>query len=474
MNKGNFGKQMTAALIAVILFTLPMAVIAQTRIVAPKNKYKVQDDIKLGSDAARQVEQQMPIISDADANRYIERIGQRLVTSIPQQFQHPEFSYRFQWVNASDLNAFALPGGPMFINRGMIEAAHNEGELAGVMAHELSHVALRHATAQATKASSAGSTLRNLGLILGGAVIGGEAGAQLGAGIAGTFMLKFSREYETQADTLGSQIMATAGYDPHDLANVFKTIEEQSKGSGPEWLSDHPNPGNRYENINREASYLHVSQNPPIKITRDFERVQARFRALPKAKTMAQIEKDAQNGRGTEGSNNTPNPTANGRYTNSVPFPSTRVRAYTGLSWLRVNVPSNWVNFPSQDDVQFAPEGAYGEQGITRGALIGIYNGRNNDLTRDSEAYVNSMLQGNTYLNQRGDLVQTYVAGRQGLTTILSGRSPVTNRTEVVTIYTTTLRNGGLLYIATVVPEAESASYSPAFRAMLNSMRLSD
>ena len=471
MNKGNFGKQITAALIAATLFILPMAVIAQTRIVAPKNKYKVQDDIKLGSDAARQVEQQMPIISDADANRYIERIGQRLVASIPREFQHAEFSYRFQWVNASDINAFALPGGPMFINRGMIEAAHNEGELAGVMAHELVHVALRHATAQATKASSAGSTLRNLGLILGGAVLGGEAGAQVGAGIAGTFMLKYSREYETQADTLGARIMATAGYDPHDLANVFKTIEGESRGSGPEWLSSHPNPGNRYENINREASYLHISQNPPIKITRDFERIQAKFRAMPKARTMAQIEKDAQSG---QGQGRTENPTANGRYSNSVQYPSTRVKAYTGANWLRVNVPSNWLVFSGQDDVQFAPEGAYGDQGITRGAMIGIFNGQNRDLDRDSEAYLNAMLQGNSYLTQRSGLTQTNVAGRQGYTTVLSGRSPVTNRNEVVTIYTTQLRNGGLLYVATVVPESEAGNYSTAFRAMLNSIRLND
>ncbi len=472
MNKINFYKRIGAVAMMATLLTLPIAAIAQTRIVAPKNKYKVQDDIKLGADAARQVEQQMPIISDADATRYIERVGQRLVASIPQQFQQPAFNYRFQWVNASDINAFALPGGPMYINRGMIEAAHNEGELAGVMAHELSHVALRHATAQATKQSSFGSQARSIALILGGAVVGGQTGAQLGQVFAAGFFLKYSREYETQADTLGSQIMAKAGYDPRDLANVFRTIEEQSKGRGPEWLSDHPNPGNRYENINREASYLNVSN--PIKITRDFERVQARFRAMPQARTMAQIEKDAQNGRGTEGNPNAPNPTANGRYSNSVQYPSNRVRAYTGLNWLRVNVPSNWIDFSSQDDVQFAPEGAYGDQGITRGALIGIYNGRNRNLSRDSEAYVSEMLQGNSYLTQRGGLVQTYVAGRQGYTAVLSGRSPITGRTEVVTIYTTQLRNGGLFYADTVVPDTEAQNYSYAFRAMLNSIRLND
>ena len=471
MNKGNFGKRITAVAMVAVLWTLPLAAFAQTRIVAPKNKYKVQDDIKLGSDAANEVERQMPILNDADATRYVERIGQKLVASIPRDLRQPAFNYRFKWVNASDINAFALPGGPMYVNRGMIEAAKTEGEMAGVMAHEISHVALRHATAQATKASSASSTLRNLGLILGGAVLGGQAGAQVGAGIAGTFMLKYSREYETQADTLGAQIMADAGYDPRDLANMFRTIEQQSKGSGPEWLSSHPNPGNRYENINREASYLHISQNPPIKITRDFERVQARFRGMSPARTMAQIEKDAQNG---QGQGRTENPTANGRYSNNVQYPSNRVRAYTGAQWLRLNVPSNWVDFASQDNVQFAPEGAYGEQGITRGAMIGISNGQDRDLGRDSEAYVNAMLQGNSYLTQRGGLAQTYVAGRQGLTTVLSGRSPVTGRTEVVTIYTTSLRNGNLLYIATVVPDAEAQSYSSAFRAMLNSLRLND
>ncbi len=451
------------------MFILPLAAIAQTQIVAPKNKYKVQDDVKLGNDAAAQVEQQFPLINDADAAAYIERVGKRLVAAIPPELRQPAFNYRFKWVNASDINAFALPGGPMYINRGMIDAAHNEGELAGVMAHEMSHVALRHATANATKQSSAKNTLGTLALILGGAIAGGEAGAQLGAAGAAAWMLKYSREYEAQADLLGSYIMADAGYDPRDLANVFKTIAGKEKGSGgPAWLSDHPDPGKRYETINKEASYLRVSSNP-IKITRDFERIQARFRSMPRAKTMAEIEKGAvgqQDGR--------TNPTASGRYSNSVQFPSTRTRAYSGSNWLRLSVPSNWLEFPSQDDVQFAPEGAYGQDGITRGAMVGIYQGRNNDLTSDSESFVSSMLQGNSYLRQRGGLVQIYVAGRQGYSAQLSGRSPITNRTEVVTIYTTQLRNGGLFYIATVVPDDESYNYSNAFRNILSSIRLND
>ena len=248
---------------------------------------------------------------------------------------------------------------------------------------------------------------------------------------------------------------------------MFQTIAQQERGGGaPEWLSSHPDPGNRYEKINREAQYLRVSSNP-IKITRDFERIQARFRALPKARTMAQIQKEAQSRR-------VENPTSAGRYSNNVQYPSTRVRAYSSVSWLRLNVPSNWLEFSSQDSVQFAPEGAYGDQGITRGLMIGIYRGQNNDLQRDSEGYLNEILQGNSYLRQRNQFSQTYVGGRRGYTTSASGRSPVTGRTEIVTIYTTQLRNGQLFYAVTVVPDDESYNYSSAFRNVLSSIRLND
>src|SRR5438034_2036237 len=167
MTKRNVQRAIASALLVWTVGVLPIAVVAQTRIVAPKNKYSVQDDIKLGNQAVAQVERQLPILNDSIATRYVESVGQKLVAAVPAEFQHPEFNYRFKVVNASDINAFALPGGAMYVNRGMIQAAHNEGEMAGVMAHELSHVVLRHATAQATKQSSAKSQLGMIGLILG-------------------------------------------------------------------------------------------------------------------------------------------------------------------------------------------------------------------------------------------------------------------------------------------------------------------
>lgn len=461
-----FGRRIAAGTLAATLWLLPIAAAAQTQIKAPKNKYKVQDDVKLGNQAAAEVEKKFPIIDDRDAAAYIERVGQRLVDSIPPQFRISEFDYRFKWVNARDLNAFALPGGPMYINRGMIEAARNEGELAGVMAHELSHVALRHATAQATKQTSAKSMLGQLGLILGGAVLGGEAGAQLGALGAAAWMTKYSREYESQADLLGAQIMATAGYDPSDLANVFQTIQGQGGNRGPEWLSSHPDPGNRYQKINREAQYLNVSREP-IKITRDFQRTQTKFREMPKARSMAEIEKYG----GGQGSSNT---VITGQYSANVSRPSTRLRAYSNINWLQINVPYNWVDLPGQDSVMFAPNGAYGQQGITHGMMIGTYNGRNSDLSQDTQEYVNSVLQDNTYLSRRGSSSVAYIDKRRGNLTSLSGRSPITGRTELVNIYTTQMRNGQLFYAITVVPDNESYSYNSAFRNALGSIRLND
>ncbi|MDQ3906976.1 MAG: M48 family metallopeptidase, partial [Acidobacteriota bacterium] len=254
-------RRIAAFVMAFAMLAIPASALAQCQQVtqAPPNKYSIQDDIQLGQQAAQQAEQQLPIMNDRVLEDYVNRIGQRLVAAIPPRFQHPEFHYYFRVVNQKDINAFSLPGGPSFVNRGMIEAARNEGEVAGVMAHEISHAALRHATAQATETQK-----YQIGSVLGqiaGAVIGGPAGAVIGAGSQigfGAGALKYSRKYETQADVLGAEIMSRAGYDPRDLANMFRTIEQQGGSGGPEWLSSHPNPGNREQRIMQEAQMLRV------------------------------------------------------------------------------------------------------------------------------------------------------------------------------------------------------------------------
>src|ERR1043166_9358935 len=274
-------RRMLIAWVALVALTvMPFSALAQTQIKYHSNKYSVQDDIKLGRQAAQQAESQFPLLRDETVRGYVETVGRRLVAAIPSEFQHPEFQYYFKVINASDINAFALPGGPMYVNRGMIEAARTEGEMAGVMAADLSHVALRHGTAQATKGQKYGVLAGIAGIA--GTTFGGPGVGQLAQAPFAVYLLKFSREYETEADVLGAHIMARAGYDPRDLANMFRTLERQGGGGGG-FLSDHPSPSDRYARIEREAQSLRINANAATRDTRDFERIKERLRGYSTA-----------------------------------------------------------------------------------------------------------------------------------------------------------------------------------------------
>lgn len=251
-------RQLPLAVLAGLLFSLPVQ--AQTRVEPDTNRFSPAQDVELGRRAAAELRQELPISNDRRLRNYVERIGARLVAAIPDRLEQPGFRYTFQVVDRPDINAFALPGGPIFLNRGMLEAARSDGEVAGVIAHEVSHIVLRHGTAQATKGQKF-----QLGALAGqiiGSMIGGRTGAVVAQGSQlgiGTYFLKYSREYEREADLLGAQIMARAGYDPREMANMFRTIARRSGNGGPEWLSDHPSPANRYEAIQREAALLRAN-----------------------------------------------------------------------------------------------------------------------------------------------------------------------------------------------------------------------
>jgi beta-barrel assembly-enhancing protease len=272
---------------AATMLAVAGTVTAQTPVELHRNSYTPQQDVQLGREAAAEIRKQLPSLEDSRTKAFIERIGTRLTAQIPSRYRQPAFRYTFEVLNLSDINAFALPGGPMFLNRGMIDAARTEGEVAGVMAHELAHVVLRHGTAQASRAQrfqlpAIGGQV--LGAIIGGRV--GEAvalGSEIGVGVA---FMRYSREFEREADLVGAQIMARAGYDPRQMASMFETIERAGGARGPEWLSSHPNPGNRAQAITREAEMLRVASSPGP--AGDLAAIQARLRQLPPAVTTAQ------------------------------------------------------------------------------------------------------------------------------------------------------------------------------------------
>lgn len=445
-------------------------VFGQTRVTPPNNRFSVEQDVEIGREASAEIRKQYPIIDDATIRTYLDRLGRRLVESAPDELRQPAFEYSFTAVNLKEINAFALPGGPMFVNRGMIEAARSEGEVAGVMAHELSHVLLRHGTANATKAQ--GFQLGAIAGAIAGAVVGGGWGRVISEGSQfglGTWMMKYSREYERQADLLGAQIMARAGYDPRDLALMFETIEKQSRGGAPEWLSSHPNPGNRTAYITREAASLPIEGRGAD--DREFDRVRARFSSLPPARSMAEM------GQPGAGSGRSEVPASAGRVGQPVPRPSSSYRSVRGGQLFQASVPANWQPVSSNNSIKFAPENAYGEVNgqavFTHGVEMGVTRAASRNLHESTAALVQALARANRDLRQAGQARNVRLSQRSGIGTPLVNRSALGGQ-ERIGLYTTFLSDGSLFYYLTIVPDNEASSYSAAFDRVTRSLRITD
>src|SRR5438552_6753713 len=271
---------------------VPASAAQPTQLKPGFNVFSAQQDVEIGRQSAAQAERQLPLLNDRNTQRYVDSVFQRLAAQAPGT----KFPYQVRIVNAKEINAFALPGGFVYVNRGAITAARTEGELAGVMAHEISHVALRHGTHNASKAYMAQAGLG----VLGGILTGGRSsstqqivGLLGGLGLNAVF-LKYSRDAETQADVMGTQIMARAGYDPMEMAN-FLPIREKQDGHNPgtvaQFLSDHPAPANREARIRQEAQALGVTSVRQASSSAESARGQADLRGMGNAPSMADISR---------------------------------------------------------------------------------------------------------------------------------------------------------------------------------------
>jgi len=460
----------TIALVAGIGASL---VTAQTVIKLPKNKYTPQQDVELGREAAAEVRKQYPIISDEKIATYLTKLGDRLVAAAPAELKKPVYVYSFTPVNLKEINAFALPGGPMFVHRGMFDAASTEGEVAGVMAHELSHVLLRHGTANATKAQNPWLQLGQIAGAVGGSMVGGGVGSMIAQGSQfglGTLLLRYGRDYEKQADLLGAQIMARAGYDPRDLAHMFETIERESKssgGGGPQWMSSHPNPGNRTQYITKEAEALALG---PAADTSQFKPIKTEFAGLPPAKTTAELARagkepapDALSAVGTPGQ--------------PVPKPSTQYHTISGGKVFSASVPENWTNINAASTIKVVPQNGYGPMNgqtvFTHGVEFGVVKVETRDLREATNAWVNAVAKSNPDLKLAGTQQATQVSQRSALVTPLVNPSPLGGQEHIV-VSTTFLADGTLFYYLTIAPEADNAQFQDAFQRIGSSIRLTE
>ena len=478
--------------LAVLLASAPAW--AQTQVKSGFNVFSVEQDVEIGRQSAVEAERQLPVVRDATLQNYIERVGRRLADAAPG----PKFPYTFKLVNVSDVNAFALPGGPTYVTRGLIETVRNEGELAGVIAHEISHVALRHGTNQASKAYLAQAGLGILGGVLGGGA-GGSTSQILqavgGLGLNALF-LKFSRTAETQADVLGTQIMARAGYDPEAMATMFQMLKAKQgrePGKLAQFFSDHPNPTNREARVRQEAQSLGARGS--LEVVGGLDTVRSRLRGLGTPASMAQI---AQGVRPSQGSSY-PSAGSTGGSTGEavqIAAPSSRMRTFRQRSdFFQISYPDNWrVSESGGYGVTILPQGgavraSNGQDILVYGVVINHYEpfaGQPGDvfnqpvrgrgtLEQATNDLANELMQANRHLRfVSNSMRRQTIDNANALSVVLGGRSPVTGADERVTVFTRQLPDGHVLYVLFVAPAQDYNALSRTFQSMVSSLRVND
>jgi beta-barrel assembly-enhancing protease len=452
----------SAALAALAFATLPG--VAQLHQFKPGfNLFSRDQDIQLGKEAAGQVEKQAEVVNNRELTAYISSIGSKLAAQ-PQADKYP---YTFQVVNDKSINAFALPGGPAFVHTGLIAAVDNEAQLAGVLAHEITHVALRHGTNQASRAN-----LIQLPAMLAAQAAGtggmlGQLG-QLGIGLgANSVLLKFSRTAETQADLVGAQIAAQAGYDPIEMARFFQKLEAEGGARGPQFLSDHPNPGNRMKAIEDEIRYM--PQRNYTSGSGQLARMKAIVASLPAPKKIP-----AQSGASTSSTSTSASP--------SIPDsrPSTRVQQYQGKDF-SLSYPDNWKPFTGQDASGVtiaAPSGVQQSQNglsVGYGVIQAYYRPKqaNASLWQATDEFVSQLRSADPRMRAGREMPREVRAGgKTAIVTTLYSESMFPGQTEVDRLVTVAHPNG-ILYLVFVAPESEGTYASGAFDRMLQSIRFS-
>ena len=445
---------------------------------APMNRSQQE---KLGLQAAAQIYQQMPVLPDSSPEtQYIQSLGKRLVAVIPKDRTWP---YQFHVIAQKEVNAFALPGGPMFVNVGTIATVDNEAELAGVMAHEMGHVYMQHGAKQQRKAEIANVI---------GAIAGAVGGSALGTGVqlgTGALLLKYSRTDESQADAFGAIVLWHAHFNPMALADFFKKLSANS-GNGPQFLSDHPNPGNREEAIQNE-----VRNWPAENYTPDSPQfAEARKHAgAVHAYTAQEISAGAKSGRwqAENARNGAVFPGAAAGNVGGAPpvtIPAAPVSALQPSSnfthtdiggGVTLDRPDNWQVTPGQQNsATIAPRAGASGGAVAYGVVIqeATLPASDNNPQQVASAIAQSLESGDANMKQNGNVDSISVAGMPAGSVQLTSISPMPaqdgkpqpERDWLIAVP----RGGGkAVYFVFVAPQTNFDQLKPAFDRMLSSVK---
>jgi predicted Zn-dependent protease len=425
------------------------------------NQYSPEQEIEAGRQAAAEVKRQLPMLQDGDpVTQYVRNLGEKLAAKTPGN----QYPYEFHVVNQKEINAFALPGGPVFVNLGTIQAADSEGELAGVMAHEISHIVLRHATSNASKEQMAQIPLAILGAVLGNGT-GGQL-ARLGMSLgANSVFLKYSRDAEREADELGAQIMYDAGYDPYELVEFFGKLEKETGNGGPQFLSDHPNPGNRQADIEKVIAKF-PRKNYARASSPEFEEIKDRVQHMRPmtAQQVAQFQREQQ--------------ARIQRAAMEQLRPSGSFQQING-SFFNMQYPSNWEVFSQQNSgVTIAPRAGVSENAIAYGVVVSGFRpqpGRDS-LEAATRDLVASLQQNNPDVQVQG-VQQTSVNGLRAITVGMLSPSPIVDQSgrpvaEQDTMVTVQRPDGAIIFLVFVAPQQDMPALSQTYNQMLQSLQL--
>jgi Zn-dependent protease with chaperone function len=423
------------------------------------NLFSAQEESQAGQQAAADVAKQLPLLPESDpVTKYVQKLGQDLAAHAPGE----KWPYTFRVVNQKEINAFALPGGPIFVNLGTIQAADNEAQLAGVMAHEISHVVQRHGTRAASKQMAAQLPLAILGGVMGKGALSQMAQLGISFGV-GSYFLKNSRSAESEADLLGTDIMYDTGFDPHQMAVFFAKLEEEGGSRGPQFLSDHPNPGNRAQAVSKEVSTLSRKSNYRAD-SAEFKQIKQRVAGM-KPLTAEQIAAQQKQASPTSGM--------------SSIVPSTATKAFSHSAY-QIVYPENWQVFGDQSSsVTIAPQSGVSQNAIAYGVMISAYQPESASASLDqaTKDLLASMRQSNPDLRQIGNGETIRVNGVSSRSIDLIGSSPIKDEGGKVLqerdwLVTMKRRDGSLLYLVFISPDKDFAALRPTFENMLKSVTL--
>jgi len=421
--------------------------------------FSAQEEVQAGQQAAAQVSRQLPVLPDSDPiTIYIQQLGRQLAAHAPGE----KWPYSFHVVNQREINAFALPGGPVFVNLGTIKAADNEAELAGVMAHEISHVIQRHGTRAASKQMAAQLPLAILGGVMGQGALAQMAQMGLGFGV-GSYFLKNSRKAESEADLLGTDIMYDTGFNPRAMSDFFTKLEKEGDiARGPQFLSDHPDPGNRAQVVAKEVATLPRKTSYRTD-SAQFREIKERVGGMSPLSAQQIAERQEQATSDSRG--------------NVEPSRSLRNFSHSDFD---MSYPDNWQVFGDKSSsVTIAPPNGVSNSAVAYGVMINTYQPEESDANLDQATHelLASLRQSNPDLRVIGQDENIRVNGLSGKSVDLVGNSPLRDQSgragqERDWLVALQRRDGSLLYLVSIAPDKDFESLRPTFEQMLKSIRL--